>query len=131
MGFHALLQGIFPTQGLNPGLPRWRHILYYLSHQGSCGAPSETQGGATISGISPRFRGTQGFPGSSAGKESTCNSGDSSSVPGLRRSPGEGICYPLQYSWGSMVAQMVKNPLQCGKHGFDPWVGKIPWRRAC
>ena len=34
-GLNSLLQGIFPTQGLNPGLPHWRHILYHLSHQGS------------------------------------------------------------------------------------------------
>ena len=34
-GCHALLQGIFPTQGLNPGLPHCRRILYCLSHQGS------------------------------------------------------------------------------------------------
>ena len=44
-----------------------------------------------------------GFPGSSAGKESACNAGD----PGSGRSPGGG--YPLQYSWTSLVAQMVKN----------------------
>ena len=35
VGCHALLQGIFPTQGLNPGLPHCRQILYLLSHQGS------------------------------------------------------------------------------------------------
>ena len=35
VGCHALLQGIFPTQGLNPGLPHCRWILYHLSHQGS------------------------------------------------------------------------------------------------
>ena len=35
MGCHALLQGIFPTQGLNPGLPHCRQILYHLSHWGS------------------------------------------------------------------------------------------------
>ena len=50
------------------------------------------------------------FPGSSAGKESTCNAGDPSLIPGLGRSPGEGISYPLQYSWASLVAQLVKNP---------------------
>ena len=50
-----------------------------------------------------------GFPGSSAGKESTYNVGDSSSIPGLGRSPGEGIGYPLQYSWAPLVALMVKN----------------------
>ena len=36
---------------------------------------------------------------------------------------------PLQYSWASLVAQMVKNLLQCGRPEFDPWVGKIRWRR--
>ena len=51
-----------------------------------------------------------GFPGSSAGKESTCNAGDTSSVPGSGRSPGKRIGYPLQYSWASLVTQMVKNP---------------------
>ena len=35
VGCHALLQGIFPTQGSNPGLPHCRQILYHLSHQGS------------------------------------------------------------------------------------------------
>ena len=35
VGCHALLQGIFPTQGSNPGLPHCRWILYQLSHQGS------------------------------------------------------------------------------------------------
>ena len=45
------------------------------------------------------------FPGSSAGKESACNVGDLGLIPGLRRSPG-------------------------GRPWFDPWVEKIPWRRA-
>ena len=67
-----------------------------------------------------------GFPGSSAGKESTCNAGDPSSIPGLERLPGEGIGYPLQYSWASVMAQSVKNPFTMQ----ETWVGKIPWRRA-
>ena len=50
-----------------------------------------------------------GFPGSSVGKESTCNAGDPSSIPGLGRSTGEGIGYSLQYFWASLVAQLVKN----------------------
>ena len=54
---------------------------------------------------------TRGLPGSSAGKESTYNAGDLSSIPGLGRSPGEGISYALQYSWASLEAQMVKNLL--------------------
>ena len=50
-----------------------------------------------------------GFPGSSAGKDSACNAGDLGLIPGLGRFPGEGIGYPLQYSWFSLVAQLVKN----------------------
>ena len=50
-----------------------------------------------------------GFPDRSAGKESACNAGNPSSISELGRSPGEGIGYPLQYSWASLVAQMVKN----------------------
>ena len=46
----------------------------------------------------------------SVGKESTCNAGDPSSIPGLGRSAGEGIGYPLQYSWASLEAQLIKNP---------------------
>ena len=44
------------------------------------------------------------FPGSSAGEESACNAGDPGTIPGSERSPGEGIGYPLQYSWVSLVA---------------------------
>ena len=51
-----------------------------------------------------------GFPGSSAGKESACNAGGPGLIPGSRRSPGEGIGYLLQYSWASLVAQLVKKP---------------------
>ena len=49
------------------------------------------------------------FPDSSVGKESTCNAGEPGSIPGLGRSAAEGIDYPLQYSWASLVAQLVKN----------------------
>ena len=63
------------------------------------------------------------FPDSSVGKESSCDAGDPGSIPGLGRSPGEEIGYPLQYSWASLVAQLVKNlpPIR------ETWV---PWRRA-
>ena len=53
---------------------------------------------------------SEGFPASSVGKKSTCNAGDPGSIPGSRRSAGEGIVYPLQYSWTSLVVQLVKNP---------------------
>ena len=71
----------------------------------------------------------QGFPDGSVGKESACNAGDSGSIPGSGRFTGERIGYPLQYSWASLVAQLVRICLQYGRPGFDPWVGKIPWRR--
>ena len=51
----------------------------------------------------------KGFPDSSVGKESTCNAEDPTSNPGSERSAGEGTGYPLQYSWASFVAQLVKN----------------------
>ena len=50
-----------------------------------------------------------GFHDSSVGKESASNAGDPCSIPGSERSAGEGIGYPLQYSWVSLVAQLVKN----------------------
>ena len=43
-------------------------------------------------------------------KESTCNAGDLGSIPESGRSAGEGIGYPLHYSWAPLVAQLVKNP---------------------
>ena len=65
-------QGIFPTQGSNPGLPSCRRIPYQQSHKGS--------------------------PDNSPGKESACNAGDQGSAPWSERSPGEGNGNPLQYS---------------------------------
>ena len=62
--------------------------------------------------IPPReIRVTDPRSGSSAGKESTCNVGDPSLIPGSGRSTGEGIGYTLQYSWASLIAQLVKNLL--------------------
>ena len=63
-----------------------------------------------------------GFPGSSC-KESTCSVGNPDLIPGSGRSPGEGIGYPLQYSWASLMAQMVKN--QPAMH--DTWVRSLGW----
>ena len=49
------------------------------------------------------------FPGSSVGKEPACKAGDPGLIPGSGSSPGEGIGYPLQYSWASLVGQTVEN----------------------
>ena len=51
-----------------------------------------------------------GFPGGSAGRESSCIAEDLGSIPGLRRSPGEGKGYPLQYSG-------LENSKDCIVHG--------------
>ena len=64
-----------------------------------------------------------GFPGSSAGKESAYNAGDPSLIPRSGSSPGEGIGYPLQYSWASLVAQTVKNPPAMR----ETWVQSLGW----
>ena len=64
-----------------------------------------------------------GFLDSSVGKESACNAGDPGSISGSGRSTGEGIGYPLQYSWVSFVAQLVKNlPAM-----WDTWVQFLGW----
>ena len=70
-----------------------------------------------------------GFPNSSVGKESACNAGDPNLIPGSGRSTGEGIGYPPQYSWASLVAQLVKNPPEMRRPRFNSSVSKIHWRR--
>ena len=65
-----------------------------------------------------------GFSNSSAGKESACNAGDRGLIPGSGRSAGEGIGYPLQYSWASLVAQLVKNP----PAKWETWVSSLGWK---
>ena len=62
-------------------------------------------------------------PDSSVDKESTCNAGVPNLIPGLGRSTGEGISYPLQYSWASLVAQLVKN-LPAVQ---ETWVRSLGW----
>ena len=72
-----------------------------------------------------------GFPGTSADKESACNSRDTDSIPGLGRYPGEEIGLPTPVFLGFRGGLDDKKfHLQCRRPGFDPWVGKIPWRRA-
>ena len=64
-----------------------------------------------------------GFPHSSVGKESACKAGDPGSISGSGRSAGEGIGYPLQYSWASLMAKLVKNlpAMQ------ETWVCSLGW----
>ena len=65
----------------------------------------------------------RGFTGSSAGKESICNAVDPGLIPGLGKSPGERIGYPLQYSWAYLVAQLIKNPPAM----WETWVRLLGW----
>ena len=70
-----------------------------------------------------KFNWRKGFPHSSVGKESACNAGDPGSIPGSRRSLGEETGCPLQYSWASLVAQLVKNPPAVR----ETWVWSLGW----
>ena len=63
------------------------------------------------------------FPEGSAGKESACSAGDPGLIPGSSRSTGEGRGYPLQYSWASLVAALVKN-LPAMR---ETWVRSLGW----
>ena len=65
------------------------------------------------------------FPSNSASKESTCNAGYPGLNPGLGSSSGEGIGYPLQYSWASLVAQSVKNLSEVQ----ETWVHSLGWEK--
>ena len=73
--------------------------------------------------ISDLYLNAKGFPGDSDSKESAHNAGDQGSIPGLGRSPGEENGNPLQYSWASLVAQMVKN-LSAMQ---ETWVQSLGW----
>ena len=64
-----------------------------------------------------------GFLGSLSGKESTCNARDPGSTPGWGRSPGEGIGYPFQHSWASLVAHLLKNQPAM----WETWVRSLGW----
>ena len=63
-----------------------------------------------------------GFPGNSAGKESICNAGDPGLILGSGTSAVEGVGYPFQYSWASLVALLVKNPAM-----QETWIQSLVW----
>ena len=132
------------SQGLNLDLLHCRRILYLLSHTGKqCVRVPVFQYPCqhlvlssflmshfnmwiwyfTIFPISTYYPPYWGFPDSSFGKQSTCNARDPASIPGLGRSAGEGIGYPFQYSWASLVGQLVKN-LPAMR---ETWVQSLGW----
>ena len=65
----------------------------------------------------------KGFPDSSVDKESAYNAGDTGSIPVSGKSAGVGIGYPFQYSWASLMAQLVKNPPAMQ----ETWVQSLGW----
>ena len=68
-----------------------------------------------------------GFPDSLVGKESACNAGDPGLIPGSGRSAGEGISYPLQYSWVTLVGSAGKESSHnAGDLGLIPGLGRSP-----
>ena len=106
VGSLSLLQGIFPTQELNPGLHYCRQILYQLSHRGSprilervaypfSSRPSPPRNQTRVCCIADGFFTSWLF----SGKESVCNVGDPGLIPGWGISPGVGNGNPLQYSF--------------------------------
>ena len=76
----------------------------------------------------------KGFSHRSGGKESAYNAGDPGSIPGSGRYPGEGMATHNSSILGLPTPVFLGFPggsdgMQCGRPGFDPWVGKIPWRK--
>ena len=71
-----------------------------------------------------------GFHDSSTGKESACNARDLDLIPASGRSPGEGIGYPLQYSWAFLVAQLVKNLPEMQETWIQSWGWEDPLEKG-
>ena len=115
MGSLSLLQRIFLTQGLNWDLLHCRFIFIILFLDSTQKCYHMIFGSDLLSMMD--------FAGSSVGKETTYNAGDPGLIPGSGRSPGEGIGHPLQYSWASLVPQLVKNlPAM-----WETWVRSLGW----
>ena len=140
VGSSSLRQRIFPTQGSNPGLPYCRQILHQLTNGKSwlMGTPGWVISMNKINPCKNQWYvlfafGSRDLKASLVAqmvKKSACNAGNPSSIPGLGSSSGEGIGYPLQYCWASLVTEMAKNTPACRRPGLNPWAGKILRRRA-
>ena len=94
----------------------------------SQGSPDKSKlGSVHFPQMSSPLKRLWGFPGGSAGKESACNTEDPGSIPESGRSPREGIGYALQYSWASLVVQIVKQSI-CNEEnlGLIPGLGRSP-----
>ena len=113
VGSLSLFQGIFPTQGSNPGLPHCRWILYQLSYQ--------------VVHIAPPSRDAPSR--TCPSNRTQCSSGSSLVIwkveAFFKGLPNECIGIPRWLSGKESACQCRR----CRKHGFDPWIGKIQWRR--
>ena len=79
--------------------------------------------GVAESDTTVQLNGLMGSPDSSVAKESACNAGDPGLISGSGRSAGEERGFLLQYSWASLVAQLVKNlPAM-----WETWVRSLSW----
>ena len=111
----------------SPDVPRCVYLVFLpaLNYQGELYRPWMRVGRRISYHQGPLHERTVqlGFPHSLVGKESTCNAGDPSSITGSGRFPGEGIGYPFQYSWVSLVAQLGKNLLAMQ----ETWVPSLSW----
>ena len=121
-GFKASVSPIVPS--CHPKVPSVCRALSCLN-QYLAWRSSHKKRKAKRSPSLPRFK--DQFPGnfldSSVGKESACNAGDPGLIPGSGRVTGEGIGYPLRYSWASLLAQLVKNPPAM----WETWVQFLGW----
>ena len=109
----------------SPGSKRWRDCWRNLEKPWQSSGPiGQAFSWRPNKCLSPVWMIASNFwANSSVGKESACNAGDPGSIPGSRRSTGEGIGYPLQYSWASLVAQLVMNlPAM-----WETWVQPLGW----
>ena len=98
-----------------------------MGFQGLCKRSVAISGFCEWKTIPGSYLKTTSFPGGSAGEESTCNAGDPGLIPGSGRSSGEGIGYPLQCSWASLVAQTGKeSACNVGDLGLIPGLGRSP-----
>ena len=101
----------------------WLPYSHYL-HSILCLPSYEARRGRSSVNLPFRFPiSNWGFPHSSVGKESACNEGDPGSIPWSGRFGGKGIGYPLQYSWASLLVQLVKNPPAMQEN----WVWSLGW----
>ena len=104
---HVIRFGCFSVIVVSVCLPSDALFQHLLSYLGFCYLGCRLFLHGCSSKVQPLL--LTGFPNSSVGKESACNSGDPCSTPGLGRSSGEGIGYPLPYSWASLMAQLIRN----------------------